>query len=209
MSTTTRAVGGLLFGLTMGLVVAVVYQAGGQPPPKDEPLPSLNEILQAGRQAAIDSERAGRALLAQLDNPKLSKKERRACALALGKLRYVPAIPKLIELIDFEVDRDFGPQGGQVALSQLPDTWPCKEALRDYGELALPSLAEAYLKTDDKERQAHLASAFCNEEQFEKSNKTYAQGLLIDLQDYRSSVRLFQLLKKLQEHDTYLAGSPP
>jgi HEAT repeat protein len=185
-----------------------VYQAGGQPPPKSEPA-SLNEILQAGRQAAIDTERAGQALLRPLDNPKLSKNERRACALALGKLRYVPAIPKLIELVDFEVDRDIGPQGGQVALTQLPDTWPCKEALRDYGELALPSLAEAYLKTDDKERQEHLASAFCNEEQFEKSNKTYAQGLLIDLQDYRSSVRLFHLLKKLQEHDNYRAGSPP
>src|SRR5262249_22847445 len=89
------------------------------------------------------------------------------------------------------------------------DTWPCKDAIRDFGELALPALAEAYLKTEDKACQAHLASAFCNDEPFEKSNKTYVQGLLLDLQDHYSTVRLFQLLKKLLEHDRYGKGSPP
>src|SRR4051794_40112016 len=117
MATRKTAFGCLLFGFTMGLAASVVFQAEGQPLPKSEPA-SLNETLQAGRQAAIDTERAGQSLLRQLENPKLSKNERRACALALGKLRYVAAIPKLIELIDFEVDRDTGPQGGQVALTQ-------------------------------------------------------------------------------------------
>src|SRR5436190_314027 len=70
MSVKQRMLNCLLFGLTMVMAALVVYQAVGQPPPKTEAPPSLNEILQAGRQASIDSERAGRTLLEQLGNSK-------------------------------------------------------------------------------------------------------------------------------------------
>src|SRR5436309_1359633 len=141
MSVKQRMLNCLLFGLTMVMAALVVYQAVGQPPPKTEAPPSLNEILQAGRQASIDSERAGRTLLEQLGNSKLTDKERVACARTLGKLHYLPAIPKLLELIDDfaeEVD-DPAKRDGMVALAPSLN-YPCRTALADYGELALPTV---------------------------------------------------------------------
>jgi hypothetical protein len=209
MSSRQRMFGGFLFGLLTVMAVLVVYPAGGQPPPKNEAPRTLNEILQAGRQAAIDSDRAGRALLEQLGNAKLTDKERGACAHALGKLHYLPAIPKLLELIkDFpEGVEDPSKQSGMVALPPSVE-YPCMSALADYGELALPAVTDAYLKTDDEKQRVNIA-ILLEDIRHGKRNKIYLQGLLLETQDHRSTMRLLHLIEDLQRDDRYLEGSRP
>jgi hypothetical protein len=199
----------LLFGLMVVMAVLVAYQAGGQPPARSEAPRSLNEILQAGSQAAIDSDRAGRAILEQLENTKLSDKERASCARALGKLHYLPAIPKLLELMDsfIEAVDDPSKRAGIVGLVPSVD-YPCMSALTDYGELALPAVVEDFLKTDDKNRLLSI-QILLDYKQNRKRNKIYLQGLLMETQDYRSKTRLLELIAHLQTDDRYREGSRP
>jgi HEAT repeat protein len=202
-----RASGGLTaFAAVFLVAVAALVedQAGGQPPSKSKPPTPLNEVMQAGRQAAIDSERAGETLLANLNDATLPGKDRSACALALGKLRYTPAIPRLIELITLEGPKDDPLARLQVdaELPPLPasilEIYPCAQALVGYGELALPQVTKAYLKESNLGiQQALLAAVLLHGNT--KSNRVYLQGLLMENPSFRCRMKLLELLPKLQE----------
>src|SRR5258708_5952384 len=119
-------------GLALG--ASLVYQANGQAQAKIEPPPTLNEIVQAGLQAAIDSERAGEILLAKLRDETVPTKDRAACALALGKLHYKPGIRRLIDIVLLDAPKDDA-LSRHIAGHELPalpasvlDNYPCGRA---------------------------------------------------------------------------------
>jgi hypothetical protein len=177
-----------------------MYKAKGQLPNKDEARPSLGETLQAGSQAAIDKERAGEALLLVLKDEKRPARDRLACALALGRLRYTPAIPQLIQLIELGVaDEEATRLRAQGPLSVF-ELFPCRQALLDFGELAVPALLAAYLKVNGcRERERAFESILLRANR--RATRIYLQGLWLDSPDYASRITLQELLPQLLENE--------
>jgi hypothetical protein len=189
--------------MVFALAIAGTGPSNGEPVPKSEQAPSLSETMQAARQAAIDYERTGERLLAQLNDEKLPTKDRAACALALGKLRYAPAIPRLLEFIMLDIPSDDPvnhiTKGTQflTLLSKPLDNTAFARALVDYGELALPAVLHAYLEENHTERRAILGRVLLQGNT--KSTRVYLQGLLMENPDFTSRVELLELLPKLQD----------
>ncbi len=203
MKPTGQALGVLALGIALMLVAVAVYHAEGQQRDKEEEPKSVKEALAAVPKAVAERERLGRVLLAGLSDEKRPAKQRVDCALALGKLRHAPAIPKLIELInlDNELRGDFH---GKEIVTELPpflDMFPSTRALVDYGVLALPALAEAYVTEDDEGHTLSLACALLKDK--EKRSKIYLQGLFMERPDRRSKLRVLKLVSELQyeEHE--------
>jgi hypothetical protein len=192
----------LLFGAPVALAAVVAYHSCAQPLSNSSKSDSLRNAVQAGLHASKDSEKIGRALLDKLGDQNLTDKELRTCVLALGKLRYQAAIPKLVELIHLDVADEEDPKatlGRTALLPSLLQDHPCMRALVEYGELALPDVAEAYLKTDSEERKKDLAYVLTARNS--RAHKVYLQGLLLERQDSRSKIRLFHIIEQLQEND--------
>src|SRR5262249_54958178 len=120
-------------------------------------------------------------------------------------------IPKLIEMIALKVSLDIEPPKSPGIVGMLPsllEDHPSMQALVDYGELALPALADAYLKSNDEDRQLDIAYVLL-EKKNSKRTKVFLQGLLLETQDHRSTMRLLELIRQLQSSDRYTEGSPP
>jgi hypothetical protein len=92
----------------------------------------------------------------------------------------------------YKVDSELAPMPNPVLVG-----YPCARALADYGALALPEVATAYLKEDRVAREAAFAWVLLNGNT--KSTRVYLQGLLMENPDYRSKMTLLDLLPKLQD----------
>jgi HEAT repeat protein len=198
---------GVIGVAVLALVPSVVSYAFGQPPVRSEAPVLLSELVQAAGQAALESERLGTALLAKLNDEKLPNEDRVSCAFALGKLRYKPAIPRLIHFIMLE-GRDNDPlyplkedQDLAPLVAAVLNHYPCARALTDYGELALPEVASDYLtfRKEDKRARRDAVLAVVLLSGNTKRTRVYLQGLLMENPDYNSRMKLLQLLPQLQD----------
>jgi|GEM_PF-6846686 len=151
----------------------------------------ISDQIKQADQIAQNQEQIGKNLLAVLSDEKSPEKLKVECAVALGKLRYTPALPKLIELLEVVRSR----QGRSATDIEL--IYPCFSALKDYETAAVPSLVEAYIRETGKKRESLLWFAMRNE----KSKKTaiiYAKGLMTDEKDEKIKAKLTLLIASLE-----------
>ncbi len=164
--------GMLLLGLVL-IAVSVLWAQGipNATSQKSGP-PPLPEFAEAEQTLKAIDEVGPRLmkLLADEKRPKVIRlyplENRHEAAIWLGKLRYQPAIPMLIQYIHTE-----GP-----AYDNGP-TYPCSEALQMYGDAAVPSLVDAYMVVDNigTDRARCLLSAIAHKSM--PTAWTYAKGL--------------------------------
>jgi hypothetical protein len=103
------------------------------------------------------------------------------CAAALGRLRYEPAIPKLIGMIDV---RDPTAEYSDVTIER---GLPCVGALAAYGNAAVPQLVRAYVSEATRSREDPLTHGRSGAIRMairvggtEEVAATYARGLAVE-----------------------------
>ena len=149
------------------LLVSGILLAQGKA--KAPPPPEFAEA-----EAALKAvEAIGPKLVALLDDEKRPVAQRIEAATWLGRLRYAPAIPTLIQhiqLYDPEMPIDAG------------SDFPCQDALIDFGDAAVPSLVDAYMAVNERgeervdvSRLNHLWMAIAQKSR--PAAWTYAKGL--------------------------------
>jgi hypothetical protein len=172
-----------------------------------ERLAALNKALREAEELAQRADELGPALVQGLANPSNPNKARVRCARLLGKMRYTPAVPKLIEfieLIDEEENRKPNIEGrhaGQV--------YPCAAALNALGAAAVPHVVEAYL-AEPNDRRARLLKAALywrvGGEPY-KAATVYAQGVIAERGNAAMRKRTRDLLARRVSED--LMFRPP
>lgn len=163
----------------------------------------VHNLLQTAKRCAETREQAGKALLAILGDEKQPTSVRGECARALGKLRYRPAITKLIELIDLEDHRTKG-------FAEIPhpkEFLPCWAALSDYGMDALPAVVEACVAEKNERRRLSLG-VLLHDGGVAKEASIYAQGLAMDRGDQQTIDKVLVLIRDLSTVDRRVTWPP-
>jgi hypothetical protein len=178
--------------LGAGLLLAAAYCAEGRSEKADPK--KVADALAAAEKLSAERDRLGGVLLAGLRDKTRPPEERAACALALSGLKYTPALPVLIELIDFEPATEPRPKPIFAEPPSPLETFPCMRALVEYGDLAVPAVVDAYLKENRKVPKLSLTCVLIRI----KVAKLYVQGLLMEHQDRPTRVKLLELLVALE-----------
>jgi len=155
-------------------------------------LPTAGQIEEAAKVPA-KKEDLGKTLLSVFADKNQPAKKRIECALTLGKLKYLPAIPKLIELIELQ-----DPEAVNLEPPLIEDRYPCIRALANYGEEGVPSIVEAYAKEDNGTRQRLLRTVI-RVGKTRDAAITLAKKLLSEKTDDRAKARLKALVDNLMK----------
>ena len=156
--------------VTLSILLITVHGSAQGPirpnvPPQVVVPPEFAEV--ATLVTTVDEE--GAKLITILIDVKRPKSVREDAARWLGKLRYTPAIPALIQHITL-YDPDGPAEDGPV--------FPCRDALQMYGDAAVPLLVDAYMKADYEpgtDRERCLVGAIARKSM--PVAWTYAKGL--------------------------------
>jgi len=157
-----------------------------------ETVPTTKEIEEAAKDPA-KKEEYGKVLLSIFVDKHEPLKKKIECALALGRLKYLPAIPRLIEFIELQ-----HPIGTIFSESAIEIQYPCVRALADYGEAAASSIVEAYAKEENKTRQ-RLLRAVVRIGKTHKAAIAFAEKLLSEKADDTTQARLKALVDNLMK----------
>ena len=149
----------------LAILGIVVLTSGlwAQGPQKKLPAPPEFAVANTVLKSLDD---VGSKLIDILADAKRPKAIRLEAAEWLGKLRYAPAIPKLIQYVDLVDTAQFTSDGPE---------YPCRDALQMMGDAAVPSLVDAFLKTDSQRLELCLFTGIARKSQ--PAARTYAKGL--------------------------------
>lgn len=176
----------LVLGVLTAMGIILVTSGGSaQGPPKVAALPEFAEA-----EAVLKSlDEVCPKLLRIIVDEKRPKSVRAHAARWLGKLRYVPAIPALIQNVEL-IDPDGPAEDG-------PD-FPCRDALQMFGDAAVPALVDAFMavtgRGQDRENCLYMAIT----QKSRSTARTYAQGLAVQNTDAKFQKRIDYFLDKIK-----------
>ena len=157
----------------------------GQEKPKSA---TLSEVADAER---VNSTRdvVGERLILILADERRHGKDRDQAAYWLGKMRYAPAIPTLIQHITLVKDQEVFSDGHEYA---------CKESLRMFGDEAVPGIVDAFIA----DQSTSQTRGFCLYSSIADSSvptaRIYAKGLAMENPDKKYQQRVSLLLSKIK-----------
>lgn len=154
----------------------------------DQPV-TIDKLLADSETLSVSVEKTGAQLLAILKDQTRPSKMRVRCALALGELKYQPAIPELIRQLLLYPGND----NGEAIIFTEATLPPCVQALSKYGNAATSEIINAYMKEDDEYRRL-LLSIVVAKAKAKDMAIAYAKGLSMDSKDAMATKRVQELI---------------
>lgn len=181
----------LLFSL-VALLSVLAHGEGDtiQPKGKDQRV-AIDRTIQEAEDISVSIEKTGAQLLAVLKDGNCPSKERTRCAMALGRLKYLPAVRELIGQIELHDEEHI------ISESAIEVMYPCVRALSEYGTAAIAETVSAYMKEGNPNRKRLLATTIALAKSKDMAI-AYAKGLAIGSADTQASQRVQSLVDTLK-----------